>query len=146
MADQALNITAVTENFETWKGYKDNLETAETNLAGIGSKPSLPSFVDDVAEDYDAAVTARTTWETNKALYENQIASYTSLKAAEEALLIDKLPPNMWVQVDLDPEGSGDFYWIGYNTNDEANYQEYIRLEEGESQPGTPLTHNMDAE
>lgn len=143
---QTIDLTAVTANFTTWKTHKDELESATTDLAAIGDKPALPTHVDNVSEDYDSAITARNTWESDKAGYEDAIASRTTLKAEQEALLIAKLPPNTWVRVDLDPEGSHDYYWIGYNTNDAPGYTQYIRLQAGETAPVTPLTHNMDAE
>lgn len=145
MADKVLDIDGIIANFNTWNTAETNRATAQSNYDGLGDKPDLPSFVDNVAEDYTAQTDARATWETNKQTYLDQIASYTSQKAAAEALLLEKLVPNMWLQIDADTGGGTDYHWIGYNTNDAVGYEIYLRHQAGATQPSTPLTHNMDA-
>lgn len=142
---QTIDIAAVTSTFVTYQEHEDAKSAAETSLSGLGDKPALPQYV-AAESDYSGVVDSRNGWESDKAEYEEAIASRTILLSEQEDLILEKLPPNTWVRIDLDPEGAHDYYWLGYNTNSATGYTEYLRVTPGATEPVTPLTHNMDAE
>lgn len=144
MEMQAISLTAIKTALNNYLEQKGLYDTAVANLEGLGAKPALPQYVESNS-DYNDAIAARNTWESDKALYTNQRNSYQNTMNTAADQVIEIIPPNTWIKIDTVGDGvTGDMWWCGYNTNTEiTGYKPVLRTAHQNDEPTPPLTENM---
>ena len=147
MEQATINLGAITPILGQYITAKTLWTNAKASLDAQGAKPALPAFVDNVSADWEAAITARNTWEQNRSSYTADISQNATLMRTYGDQIVPYLPPNTWVRVDLSGGGEEDpdYFWVGYKTMSAIpNYSPSIVTLHQSAQPGTPLTDNME--